>query len=170
MSDPYQITFLGESGVGKSTLIKQLTEGKFDRDIPPSQTAQFKQKEFEFPNGKITLDIYDTSGANKYRSLAKMFFKKAKVAILVYDVTNEKSFIELKDFWYKEVKENGPEDISFVIVANKDDCCGTKQVANETGEEFAKEIGAIFVSTSAGDGSTIEGLIKAIEQKIRDLQ
>ena len=102
--------------------------------------------------------------------MSTVYLKNAKAVILVYNVTDEKSFIELKDFWYKEVKENGPEDISFVIVANKDDCCGTKKVANETGEEFAKEIGAIFVSTSAGDGSTIEGLIKAIEQKIRDLQ
>ena len=92
--DPYKVVLLGESGVGKTSILKQFTEGKFDPDTPSSITVNFKRKTIKLPEGKtVTFDIWDTAGQERYRSLIKIFYKDAKVIILVYDVTKGKSFL-----------------------------------------------------------------------------
>ena len=83
----------------------------------------------EFPEGKsLTFDIWDTAGQEKYRSLAKIFYKDAKAVVLVYDVTNEKSFNEMKDYWYEQIKQLGDKDIIIAIAANKSDLYEEKKV------------------------------------------
>ena len=169
MSDPYKVVLVGESGVGKTCIIAQFTSGKFDPSTVSSLTAQFIRKTLEFPEGKsLTFDIWDTAGQEKYRSLAKIFYKDAKAVILVYDVTNEKSFTEMKDYWYEQIKQLGDKDIILAIAANKSDLYEEKKVENEKGEAFAQEIGAIFVSTSAKNDSGIQALFDNIGQKILD--
>ena len=169
MSDPYKVVLVGESGVGKTCIIAQFTSGKFDPSTVSSLTAQFIRKTLEFPDGKsLTFDIWDTAGQEKYRSLAKIFYKDAKAVILVYDVTNEKSFTEMKDYWYEQIKQLGDKDIILAIAANKSDLYQEKQVDNEKGEEFANQIGAIFASTSAKNDSGIQALFDNIGQKIFD--
>ena len=169
MSDPNKVVLVGESGVGKTCIIAQFTSGKFDPSTVSSLTAQFIRKTLEFPEGKsLTFDIWDTAGQEKYRSLAKIFYKDAKAVILVYDVTNKKSFDEMKDYWYEQIKQLGDKDIIIAIAANKSDLYEEKQVENEEGEKFATEIGAIFASTSAKNDSGIQALFENIGQKIFD--
>ena len=168
-ADPYKVVLIGESGVGKTCIIAQFTNGKFDPNTVTSLTAQYIKKIIEFPDGRsLTFDIWDTAGQEKYRSLAKIFYKDAKAVILVYDVTSEKSFKELKDYWYEQIKQLGSKDIIIAIAANKSDLYEEKQVSNEDGEAFAKEIHAIFVSTSAKNDSGIRALFDNIAQKIFD--
>ena len=168
-TDPYKVVLIGESGVGKTCIIAQFTSGKFDPSTVSSLTAQFIRKTLEFPEGKsLTFDIWDTAGQEKYRSLAKIFYKDAKAVVLVYDVTNEKSFNEMKDYWYEQIKQLGDKDIIIAIAANKSDLYEEKKVENEKGEAFAQEIGAIFVSTSAKNDSGIQALFDNIGQKILD--
>ena len=168
-AEPYKVVLIGESGVGKTCIIAQFTQGKFDAGTVSSLTSQFIRKTLEFPEGKsLTFDIWDTAGQEKYRSMAKIFYKDAKAVILVYDVTNEKSFTEMKDYWYEEIKKLGDPNIIIAIAANKSDLYEEKKVDNETGEAFAKEVGAIFVSTSAKNASGIQALFDNIAQKIFD--
>ena len=125
----------------------------------------------EFPEDKyITFNIWDTPGDIKYNSINKIFYKKANVAILVYDVAFENSFTLMKKYWYKKINELENKDIIIAIVANKSDLYEEQQVANETGEEFAKEIGAIFVSTSAQNGNGIKDLFYKIGEKIIEFE
>jgi len=169
MAEPYKVVLIGESGVGKTCIIAQFTSGKFDPSTISSLTAQFIRKTLEFPEGKsITFDIWDTAGQEKYRSLAKIFYKDAKAVILVYDVTNEKSFTEMRDYWYEQIRQLGDKEIIIAIAANKSDLYEEKQVPNEKGEEFANSIGAIFASTSAKNDSGIQALFDNIAQKIFD--
>ena len=122
MSDLYKVVLLGESGVGKTCILQQFIKGKFDPKTESSLTAQFIRKTLEFPKGKSLLfDIWDTSGRKEYRSLARIFFNDAKAIILVYDITNEKSFIEMKNYWYEQIKKLGRNDIIIAIAANKND-------------------------------------------------
>ena len=169
MLDPYKVILLGESGVGKTSIIARFYSGKFNPDIITSLSSQYIRKTIELPNNKsITFDIWDTCGQERYRSLTRLFYKGAKVVILVYDITNKNSFIELKEFWYKQIKELGEKDIIFAVVANKNDLYDERVVNSETGEEFAKSIGAIFMQTSAKENIGIQELIENIGKKILD--
>ena len=169
MSDPYKVVLLGESGVGKTCIIAQFTNGVFDPDTVTSLTAQFIRKAITFEDEKsVTFDIWDTAGQEKYRSMAKIFYKDAKAVILVYDITNEKSFEEMKNYWYQQVKQQGDSDVIVAIAANKSDLYEDKKVDDTQGEEFAKGINAIFASTSAKNDSGIKVLFENIAQKILD--
>ena len=169
-AEPAKVVLLGESGVGKTSIIAQFTSGKFDPDCVTSLSAQFISKTVEFQNlGKaIKFDIWDTAGQEKYRALAKIFYKDAKVIFLVYDITDAKSFNELKSYWHGVVKANGDSDAIIAIVANKNDLYDHAQVQNEEGEEFARSIGAIFQSTSAKSDSGITTLFDNVGQKFFD--
>ena len=162
-----KVVLLGESGVGKTSIIAQFTSGKFDPDCVTSLSAQFISKTIEFENLQkaIKFDIWDTAGQEKYRALAKIFYKDAKVIILVYDITDQRSFDEVKSYWYEMVKSNGDQDAMIAIVANKNDLYDTAQVSEQDGKEFARSIGAIFQSTSAKSDTGITTLFDNIGQK-----
>ena len=163
-----KVVLLGESGVGKTSIISQFTSNKFNPRCATSVSAQFISKNKEFPEYQKTIkfDIWDTVGQEKYRSLAKIFYKDAKVIIFVYDITTEFSFKALKDFWYKETINNADNDPIFALVANKIDLYQEQQIKNEVGKAFADEIGAIFQTTSAMSNSGINILFDHLGKKI----
>ena len=165
--DGYKIVILGESGVGKTSLMKQFLNGKYDENFIANISAQFCKKNVKLPGGQsIEFEIWDTAGQEKFRSLNRIYYLNTKVAILVYDVTDRISFNEVKDFWYNEIKENSNKDVIIAIAANKSDLYETREVSNEDGEEFAKSIGAIFASTSAKNDFGITSLFENIAMKI----
>ena len=169
MSNPetVKVVLLGESGVGKTSIISQFTAGKFDPDCVTSLSAQFISKIVEFPSihKSIKFDIWDTAGQEKYRALAKIFYKDAKAILLVYDITSSKSFEELTNYWYEQIKLNVDNDVIIAVVANKSDLYGNQAVQNEDAQNFAEKISAIFQSTSAKSDQGISTLFDNIGQK-----
>jgi len=110
-----KIVLLGESGVGKTCIINRFVNNQFDESGISTIVATFTEKimTFEKLNGKsINFQIWDTAGQEKYRSLNKIFYEKTEAAILVYDITNKQSFEEVQNYWYKQLKEQAPENIS----------------------------------------------------------
>ena len=162
-----KVVLVGETSVGKTCIITQLIYGKFKEFIESSLTAQYCQKNFEFPGDKsIKLDIWDTAGQERFRSLNRIFYSNAKAAILVYDITNQKSFDEIKNYWYGQIKENCSKNIIIAIAANKPDLYEDREVSNEIGEEFANSINAIFSSISAKSDSGIKDLFENIAKRM----
>ena len=109
----YKVCLVGESGVGKTCIIERFVKDKFREDEPPTISASYSEKVLKFDeyDGKIAkFHIWDTAGQEKYRSIGKIFYKDANAAILVYDITNQKSFDEIKKYWYEEIKANTPEN------------------------------------------------------------
>ena len=158
---------IGEISVGKTCIITQLIDGKFKEFMESTLSAQFCRKNFEFPGNKfITLDIWDTAGQEKFRSLNKIFYSNAKAVVLVYDITNQKSFDEIKNYWYGQIKQNCEKDVIIAIAANKSDLSEERKVPDEEGEEFANSIHAIFSSTSAKNNSGIKDLFETIAKKM----
>ena len=166
-AEQVKAVLIGESGVGKTSIIAQFTSGTFDPDVVTSLSAQFKSKTIEFHNLQkaIKFDIWDTAGQEKYRALAKIFYKDAKVICLVYDITDAKTFEEIKSYWYEMVKSHADPEVILAVVANKSDLYDNAAVKNEEGEEFAKSIGAIFQATSAKSDTGITNLFDNIGQK-----
>ena len=138
-------------------------------DTLTSSSAQFLTKTINLnENTSIKFDIWDTAGQEKFKSLAKIFYKDAKVIILVYDITNKPSFETLKNYWYKEIMDNSISDLILAIVGNKSDLYENEQVTDKEGKLFAKEINAIFKSTSALSNRGINSLFTDIAKKCLD--
>ena len=167
-AESLKVVLLGESGVGKTSIISQLMEQEFNDEQTATTGATFSTKTMVFDNKGICFEIWDTAGQEKYRALTKMFYKDAGAAILVYDITRQASFEELKNYWANQVKENAPKKIVLAVAANKSDLIDTEQVDEKTGRAFAKEIGAIFKSTTAKNQKGIEELFKDIGNKYLD--
>ena len=162
-----KVVLVGEAGVGKTCIISQFTENKFDPETVSSLTTQFKRKIKDFPDGqKVIFDLYDTAGQERFRSIARIYYKNAKVVVLVYDITSKKTFEEMKGYWYQQVKDIETKDLIIAIAANKSDLYEEREVEDEEGKEFAKSIKAIFVSTSAKNDSGITALFDNIGQKL----
>ncbi len=166
-----KVVLLGESGVGKTSIISQFISGIFNSDSMSSLSAQYITQVVELKdiNKVIKFDIWDTAGQEKFRALAKIFYKDAKVICLCYDISSRNSFVELKDFWYEQqVKLNASSDPIFAVVANKSDLYDKSQVPDEEGKAFAKEINGIFQSTSAKSNTGIHTLFDNIARKYFD--
>ena len=162
---------LGESGVGKTCIIARFINGSFESNIMSTTGASYAGKTMifeEFGGQCVKFEIWDTAGQEKYRSLTKIFYKDARIAILVYDITRKESFEELKNYWYNQLKECSPENIVIGIAANKCDLYDNEQVSEDEARAFANEIGAIFKLTSANTNTGIEELFKAVGCKVLD--
>ena len=108
-----KVVLIGESSVGKTCIIYRFINDSFDKNEPTSNSASFVSKIFtdsEFNGESIKYDIWDTVGQEKYRALARIFYKDASVAILVYDITKKATFEEIKNYWYNQIKENAPSN------------------------------------------------------------
>ena len=165
-----KIVLLGDSGVGKTCLISRFISGQFDANVNSTNGASYASKKVEFPElGKsLVLDIWDTAGQEKYKSLTKFFYKDAAMVVLVYDITRRESFDNLKNFWYKEIKEHGEKDIVLGIAGNKSDLYDDEAVPEKEAREFADSIGAIFTLTSAQNNSGVNKLFENIGKKFLD--
>ena len=109
-----KVVLLGESGVGKTSIISRYISNTYRNQQLPTTGANFVTKTIilEDENKSIKFELWDTAGQERYRSLAKVFYKNAAVCVLVYDITRKSSFKELKLFWIKELKENASIDAS----------------------------------------------------------
>ncbi len=114
-SNSYKVVLVGESGVGKTSITSYFLYNTFKRE-EITITATFAQKSIEIKdiNKTIEFDIWDTAGQEQYRSLAKLFYNEAKAAILVYDITDKRSFQEIQNYWFKEIKEKSPDAVKYI--------------------------------------------------------
>ena len=167
MSDieSFKVVLVGESGVGKTSIITQFIDQTFQEDQQSTTGGTFSTKSVKCGNNKtLKFEIWDTAGQERYRSLTKMFYKDANAAILVYDITRKDSFEQLKLYWAEQIKEC-PENIIVVIAANKNDLIQKEEVDEEEARKFASDLGAIFVGTTATQVESINELFIEIAKK-----
>ena len=158
--DTIKVVLIGESGTGKTSIIQQYAYKMFDPDCATSISSQYISKVITFPdlNKSVRLEIWDTAGQERYRSMARLFYKDAKIIIFVYDVSSKISYDELINFWIPEVNNNCLKDAKFALVANKSDLYEIESVSPEEGNNLAEKIGAIFQKTSAKSGAGVDNL------------
>ena len=171
MADENKVVLVGESGVGKTCIINQFIKGEYDDKTTSTISFQFCQKTFEFPGNKnIALDIWDTAGQEKYRSLNSMFYKNVKAAVLVYDITDKKSFEDIKNFWYDQIKQldfwyntvkETCKNIIIGVIGNKIDLFEEEEVDEKEAKAKAEKYNANFGLTSAlNDDSGIDEIME----------
>ncbi len=160
-----KVTLLGSSGVGKTCIIQRYTEDSFDENSVTTSGASYSQKFIEVDGKGVILDLWDTAGQEKYRSLGRHFYKDAYIVCLVYDITNLQSFNDIKEKWYKDLKTYGEQFTVLAVVGNKSDCYEKEEVSEDIAKEYAKEINALFMLTSAKTGDNIEVLFETLTRK-----
>ena len=165
---PIKCVLLGETAVGKTCLINRFVNDTFKDNFVPTMVGCYSSKDifYEKANRKIRYEIWDTAGQEKYRSINKIFYQDATIAILVFDITRKDTFDTLKNYWYGELKDNAPKDIIIAIAANKSDLYEYEEISNEEVEEFANNINAIYKQTSAKKGTGIKELFDNIGYKL----
>lgn len=162
-----KIVLVGESGVGKTSIIERYIYESFDNSTESTLAAGFSRKELKFPelNISLSLDLWDTAGQEIYRAIAKTYYKNAAIAILVYDITRKDSFDEMCNYWYKQIKESGEKDVIFGIAGNKCDMFVEQKISEKEGKEFADKIGAVFSLCSAKGSIGINDLFLGVTKK-----
>ena len=145
-----KLILLGECGVGKTNIILRFLKDEFDEDSITTTGSSYIMKIINKDNITYRLNIWDTAGQEKYRSLTKMFLQDASIIILVYSVTDEESFNYL-DYWYKTIIDNCSSDVVIAVAGNKYDLYYEERVNEEKAEKFAKDKNAIFKLISAKD-------------------
>ena len=158
-----KITFIGETSVGKSSLIKQYINETFNEEIKTTIGGEREFKIIEIDGKKINLCFWDTAGQEKYRALSKIFVNNSNIVIFVYDITNQKSFNLIKEYWYPSIFETlGNEKVVYGIAANKSDLYENEIVNFEEAEKYGKEINAIVKETTAINHKQINEFINEL--------
>ena len=162
-----KVVLVGESGVGKTSIIKQFTAHSFDPDCQASISSQFSSKVVNINDTKkaIRFDLWDTAGQEKYRSLAKIFYKDARIIMFVYEITSKKSFEGLQNYWYQQVNSSCLPNVIFALVGNKNDLYNIAEVNEDEAMKWADSIGAIFQTTSALSNTGIDVLFQLVGKK-----
>jgi len=162
-----KVVLIGESGVGKTSIISRFITNTFSSILMSTTGASFATKSIylEKEDRTVVFEIWDTAGQEKYRSLAKVFYKNASVCLLVYDIARKASFDEIKNYWFKEIKNNASDNVILALAGNKSDMYEFEEVTEEEAKAYAKEINAIFQKTSAKMENGVNELFTMIAKK-----
>ena len=161
----YKILLIGESNVGKTSLILRYTDNEFKESGIGTCGVDVKFKYVSLNNTKIKLDIWDTAGQERFRGLARNYFKGGNGFILVYDITNKKSFDMLKG-WMNDVKEKSEKEYKLLLIGNKKDRDNERQVDIEAVKEFSKKNKVSFLEVSAKTGEGVENMFNTLVQEL----
>ena len=157
-----KVTLLGNSGVGKTCIIKRYLDDEFSLEEQVTFSANFSQKEVTIADKTVILDIWDTAGQEQYRSMGRNFYKDSYIVCLVYDITNKDSFEDLKNIWYNELITYGEKYTVTAVVGNKSDCFEKEEVKEEEASNYAKSIKANYFMVSAKEGINIDSMFKTL--------
>ena len=161
----FNIITLGDSGVGKTSIINRYVKNKFDENISSSLGMNFSLKELNFNNKeKIILKLVDTAGQEKYRALAKSYFRNVQEVLYVFSMNDKETFDTIK-YWMELFKDNNNrEDIPKYLVGTKNDL--EIKVEQSLIDEFVKENKIPFMSTSSKKNNNIDELFEEIGKKL----
>ena len=153
-----KVTLIGDSSIGKTSIINRYCKNIFDQSIGSILCENYSQKIIEKDGKKIRLDLWDTTGQEKYRAIGRHFYRGSFIVCLVYDITNKKSFENIKSIWYPEIMEHGEKLKIISLIGNKNDKYLEEDVDEKSVKEFADEIQVVYKKTSALDNTGIEDL------------
>ena len=161
----FKLVLLGESAVGKSSLVLRFVKGQFLDYQESTIGAAFLTQTVCLNDTTVKFEIWDTAGQERYHSLAPMYYRGAQAAIVVYDITNAESFDRAKN-WVKELQRQGNPNIVISLAGNKIDLESRRAVATDVAQSYADENGILLMETSAKTAANVNELFVAIAKKL----
>ena len=169
MEDEYEMMFkivlVGDASVGKTNIMSKYLKNEFHEDSKATVGVEFGSKQFTVEGHKIKAQIWDTAGQERYKAMTSAYFKGAKGAFIVYDITSKSSF-ESVDRWLNDLRVSADKNLTVIIIGNKCDLEQQRDVKKEQGEEKSKSNGVAFMETSALSGENID---KAFDKMVNEV-
>ncbi|KAH0789765.1 small GTP-binding protein [Histomonas meleagridis] len=161
-----RVVFIGDSNVGKTSLLQKYINGPYQKDPSPTIGAVFHTKEVKFKNKQIILQIWDTAGQEEYRSIGPIYYRNSNAAIAVFDLTKKESLKSLEG-WIKAFRQNS-DDPFVVIAGNKSDLDEQISTTIEETSEWAQTLDAECIWTSAISGLGINELFDKVVEHVSE--
>ncbi|XP_016341081.1 ras-related protein Rab-37-like [Sinocyclocheilus anshuiensis] len=162
----HKTILVGDSGVGKTSLLVQFDQGKF---IPGSFSATvgigFTNKVLTVDELKVRLQIWDTAGQERFRSVTHAYYRDAQALLLLYDITSKSSFDNTRA-WLTEIHEYAQDDVVIMLLGNKSDMTSARAIRRDEGEKLAREYGVIFLETSAKTGLNVDEAFTTVAKEL----
>ena len=163
----YQVKFIivGDASVGKTNIYYRFVNGNFLSEYDPTVVVDYYYQDIEIEDKLFSLQLWDTAGSEKYKSITKGYYTNSACCILVYDIEKEDSFESINN-WINQVKLYSSNKIIFILVGNKYDLNETRKVSEIQGKTLALEYGMEFLEVSAKTGYNIDEIFNIACQKI----
>ncbi|ODM99305.1 Ras-related protein Rab-5B [Orchesella cincta] len=161
----FKLVLLGESAVGKSSLVLRFVKGQFHEYQESTIGAAFLTQTVMLDDTTVKFEIWDTAGQERYHSLAPMYYRGAQAAIVVYDITNQETFARAKT-WVKELQRQASPNIVIALAGNKSDLSAKRMVDHDEAYAYADENGLLFMETSAKTAMNVTDIFLAIAKKL----
>ncbi|KAF2323535.1 hypothetical protein GH714_035952 [Hevea brasiliensis] len=162
----FKILLIGDSGVGKSCLLLRFADDSYVESYISTIGVDFKIRTVEQDGKTIKLQIWDTAGQERFRTITSSYYRGAHGIIIVFDVTDEESFKNVKT-WLKEIDKFATDNVNKLLVGNKCDITSKRVVSKETAKAFAEEIGIPFLETSAKNATNVEDAFMTMAADIK---
>ncbi|NXI38845.1 RAB44 protein, partial [Galbula dea] len=169
----YNVLFVGDSHVGKTSFLYRLHAGSFNPHLTATVGLDYQVKNLMVDNKHFALRLWDSAGQERYRSVTKQLFRKADAVVLMYDITSECSFLDVS-YWLSCIQDGAEDGVTILLLGNKSDCAAERQVPTREGEHLAKEHQLMFYECSAASGHnvsesmvTLARLLKAHEDEFK---
>lgn len=157
---------IGDSGVGKSSLLRRFSDNEFsDYNQPRTIGVDFRFRTVELDGKIIKLQIWDTNGQERFRTMNHAYYKDAHGILVVFDMTDEQSFNNTKQ-WLTEIERYAPKNVSKIFVGAKSDLVQERQVSIETAQAFADELGIPYIITSSKNGTLVDQAFLTLSRKV----
>ena len=163
----FKIVLVGNSAVGKSSILRTAWDQQFDTAFMPTIGVDFKIQTFAVADKTVKLQIWDTAGQERFKSICRSYYKGSHGIIFAYDITDKQSFRDIEN-WVDDVERIVGKDVCKVLVGNKSDMESKRKVSYEEGAELAKELGMNFVETSAMSSHNVDGMFKAVAKDMKE--
>ncbi|KAK9533558.1 hypothetical protein VZT92_008669 [Zoarces viviparus] len=150
----FRLLMLGDSGVGKTCMLRRFTESYFDPSHISTIGVDFKMRTLELDGIKVRVQLWDTAGQERYQTITKQYYRRAQGIVFVYDITSDSSFQHLVK-WASDVDDYAPDEVQKILVGNKSDEELYRQVTREQGSKLAETYGMEFFETSASTSSNV---------------
>jgi small GTP-binding protein len=161
----FKILMVGDSGVGKSSLLLRFTDDTFSENFISTIGVDFKIRTVNLEGKVIKMQIWDTAGQERFRTITSSYYRGAHGVILVYDVTDQVSFNNARQ-WLTEIERYACGNVVKLLVGNKSDLTTKRVVSQSTGKEFADQFQLPFIEASAKDGSNVKQAFMTLVQTI----
>mmetsp|Transcript_16081 Transcript_16081/g.22328 ORF Transcript_16081/g.22328 Transcript_16081/m.22328 type:complete len:224 (+) Transcript_16081:88-759(+) len=162
-----KLLLIGDSGVGKSCLLLRFAEDSYTPSFITTIGIDFKIRTIELGGKKIKLQIWDTAGQERFRTITTAYYRGAMGILLVYDVTDEKTFNNIRN-WIRNIEKHATENVNKILIGNKCDMVDKKVIDADRGQALANEYGIKFVETSAKNSINVEEAFVTLAQAIKE--
>ena len=161
----FKILIIGDSTTGKTNILSKYLHNKFCKGSKPTIGVELGRKTFKIKNDKVEAQIWDTAGQERYRSMTKAYYKGALGSFIVYDITNKETFDHV-EHWVRDIRNSADKKVTRILVGNKNDLEGERQVSKECATTKAKEFGIAYMETSALKGTNIELAFQTLVEEV----